>query len=612
MLLPALALTLLEAGHVSALRRSLLAGAGVLAAQAGANTWMYGRPWWSGYNRTLVTRDGAPVVADHLDAFSTPFVEGFLRTWGGPYGLVHTFTALALGAPGLLVLLRRRPLHAIGVVFSVAASLVVFSKYEYEGHRFHWPALAMLVPAMAVSLEVLEAGLAALGRRVRGTLRPRFGDGASEGALVAAVTVAACLAALPFGPSIEARVLRAGAWGQGALGLAGRMGLEGNGASFGVVALHLALAGLLVSRTTRLASHVAPPALAAVAVAAASLLPEVRDAWLEGGHALLTLAGCAFTLERWSSGRPRIAALGAVAALASLWLWPAPEAGAWTSWPLLLAAPGAARMVLPWLALGVPGSVLAVRRAPIAGAALALLSALALVPGLGLREGWVAVSLPLVAAPSAVGADALARLVRRVTLGWRMRRFAALAGALFALLLAVGGARRASASGAPFQLASDTAVRAAHVFHGEVPCDFLAWEHMGWECSHFDVGLYGMVGLALSEGIRVGGEIQPLLLVPTGRGGQERRVVWDAVRAGRRLDVRWAVPDGEMGLGVLEMWADGTRIARIETPARGDAAMHPLRIETPAIAGRTVRFELRARPLQGHRPASIALDAVWR
>ncbi|MDQ3032657.1 MAG: glycosyltransferase 87 family protein, partial [Myxococcota bacterium] len=166
MLMPALVLTIAERRDRRTLGRSLGAGTIALLAYAAINWWMYGRPWWSGYNRTLVTQRGAPVVADHLDAFSTPFAEGFARMWGGYYGLAHTFTALVIAAPGLIVLLRRRPLHAIGAILGVAASLVVFAKYEYEGHRFHWPALALLVPALAMTLEVLGAALAALRARM--------------------------------------------------------------------------------------------------------------------------------------------------------------------------------------------------------------------------------------------------------------------------------------------------------------------------------------------------------------------------------------------------------------------------------------------------------------
>ena len=44
---------------------------------------------------------------------STPFEEGFTRMWGGYYGLVHTFTVIAVALPGL----------ALSLVVAVVASL---------------------------------------------------------------------------------------------------------------------------------------------------------------------------------------------------------------------------------------------------------------------------------------------------------------------------------------------------------------------------------------------------------------------------------------------------------------------------------------------------------
>jgi hypothetical protein len=213
-----------------------------------------------------------------------------------------------------------------------------------------------------------------------------------------------------------------------------------------------------------------------------------------------------------------------------------------------------------------------------------------------------------------VAIDALARwLATLVPRFFQGRRAAVSAGIALLVLLAIGGIRRAWAASEPFRIASEHAVRRARVHLGEVPCDFLAWEHMSWECSHFDAGLYGMVGLAVSEGIRVGGEIRELLLVPTGRWGQERRVRWERVRAGRELRVRWAVPDGLHGDGVLEVRADGETLWTLEVPAEPDGRMHSHSIDTRAWAGRDVDLELSMRPREGRRhQASVAIDAVWR
>ena len=50
----------------------------------------------------------------------------------------------------------KRPKAALAAILGVTFSLIVFSLYVYEGHRFHWPALALLVPALATTLELLS------------------------------------------------------------------------------------------------------------------------------------------------------------------------------------------------------------------------------------------------------------------------------------------------------------------------------------------------------------------------------------------------------------------------------------------------------------------------
>lgn len=600
MLMPALVLTLIERGDRRALGRSLAAGTAALLSYAGINAWMYGRPWWSGYNRTLVTRGGRPVIADHLDAFSVPFAEGFARMWGGYYGLVHTFTVVALGAPGLLVLARRRPLHAIGTTLGIVASLLVFARYEYEGHRFHWPALALAVPSIAISLELL-------GRVVRRL---------DVGAIAGLATVAASAAVLPFGPTLEQRVLASGPWGEGAMALGRALPLEVlalESPSFVVVALHLALAGALVAWLVRVVSRVAPPAVAAVAIAGCTMLPEVRDSLIAGGPVAIGIAALALALDRALRKRWVIAGIAAVVAIAALAVLPDREIDGRSGLELLAVSLGeraAIRSILAWLALSVPGVVIAIRRDAWAGRALAILALAALAPGISVRGGaWEPVTALLLAAPAAVAADALGRAIARVHLGPRGAVIAV--ASVLAGLLVIGGVRRAIAAAEPFRIASERGVRGALVFHDQVPCDFLAWEHMSWECSHFDSGLFGMVGLAVSEGIRVGGDVRELMIVPTGRGGQERRVVWPHVRAGRALDVRWAVPDGQRGDLVLEVLVDDAVVGTIEVPARGDGTVHAERIETPS-AGERARLEVRVRPRAGRHPGAVAIDAIWR
>ena len=65
-----------------------------------------------------------------------------------------------------------------------------------------------------------------------------------------------------------------------------------------------------------------------------------------------------------------------------------------------------------------------------------------------------------------------------------------------------------------------------HEGERDVPCDFLAWEHMSWECSHYDQGLTGMFGLALSGGpIEVGHVPEQLAILRDLKASGRIRVV---------------------------------------------------------------------------------------
>jgi hypothetical protein len=606
MLLPALALLFAERRDAKQLGRSLGAGTAVLLAYAGLNWWMYGRPWWSGYNRTLVTRGGEPVVTDHMDAFSMPFEEGFVRMWGGSYGLVHAFTVLLLALPGLVALVRRRPLHGAGAIASVTASLLVFAKYEYEGHRFHWPALAFLVPAIAVTLE--------LGA---GALRRSSSERSTPAAAIAAIAgLASCLAVLPFGATLAQRVVAGGPTAIAPFDALSAIGFAEWSAALLTIALWLSIGALLVARLVRLGERVAAPPIAAAAVAACAMLPPVRDAWIAGGALPLGLLAAAIAVERALEGRAIpawIAAAAAAVALAGLPDRAAEPISALAFLSASLDTPTAVRMLLPWLALGVAGAAVALARDPAAALAILALACVLGIPWLGVRGGeWLAIGALVLAAPAAVAADSLARAIAERAEELDRRRAVALVAGVLVALLAIGAARRAVAAMQPFHVATEGAVRRARVYHAEVPCDFLAWEHFGWECSHFDQGLFGMVGLALTEGVQIGGETRQLLVVPTGRFGETRRVIWDPVRAGRSLAMRWAVPDGMRGDGVLEVIVDGQVRGALAIPPQPDGSVHEHAIDTSDVAGRDVALELRMRPGEGRRhQAIVAIDAVW-
>ena len=99
---PALAAIALQTGERRQLVRALVAGAVIVCLIAVSNWVLYGAPWWSGYNRVLVRVNGSLTLADVGGAFDVPFRQGIRELWGGPYGVSHRATFLALAAPGLL------------------------------------------------------------------------------------------------------------------------------------------------------------------------------------------------------------------------------------------------------------------------------------------------------------------------------------------------------------------------------------------------------------------------------------------------------------------------------------------------------------------------------
>ncbi|MFK8000502.1 MAG: hypothetical protein AB8H86_12960 [Polyangiales bacterium] len=168
----------------------------------------------------------------------------------------------------------------------------------------------------------------------------------------------------------------------------------------------------------------------------------------------------------------------------------------------------------------------------------------------GLESSFVAVLAPF-------ALYAAGRLLPALATLWtpKKRRQRALALITTAMLLWGAGWRVAEANG-PLNLASSAGVRNASVRLAELPCDFLAWENMSWECAMHDGGTDGRTGLQLPDGSRVNGERRSLFVVPTGRGGRRARVVDFAAPAGR-ASLRWVIPDGYRGGATVTIsWGD--------------------------------------------------------
>ncbi len=636
---PCLILLLVERRDLAGLRRALIGGAVVLAVWALLNTWMFGRPWWTGYNRTLVVVNGLQQVFSHTDSFTVPFLDGLGRIFTGHWGLVNRFTILALGLPGLLLLARRRPLYCVAAVLGMLISLALFACYRYEGDRFHWPAIVLLLPALAASLSMLAKGVRRLHSRVE------LEDLGAP--LVAAfLAVAAVCARLPFGPTIQQRLSQNAYHADTLLGAAG------------LVVLQLLALGTAVFFVTRLMARLAGQRTAAVMALGATLLPVFRADLLAAGPSLLAAAlalcaldlalnhrfapaGACAVLSAWVAGAPwltAVAVLGLAAwqgkrACVRFAIAAGPVLVAWVLWQLIfgfssaswagslagladgLGTPGPARALLPLIALAPLGLFAAWRkdrRLTLALLVLALSLALPGVAGDRGRPGWPILGILLLVIPVAPligwissGLPTLARLLRG-------RRALAACAMLLAVLAAIGTTRRVAAGLKPFRIGSQQALRRAVVDLNGIPCDFLAWEHMSWECSHFDRTVFGqMAGLALPEGIRVGGEQRSMLLVPTGRRGRIRRVRWPDLRAGQGLTLAYAVPDGLHGEAEVVVKIDDTVLDRFKVPARTGSRILTREIDTIRFAGRAVTLAIEVRGLHDGRQAAVAFDGGW-
>ncbi|MEO0326946.1 MAG: hypothetical protein AAF447_28655, partial [Myxococcota bacterium] len=182
--------------RLRALRTPLGAGAATLAAVGAVNAWVFGRPWYTGYTRTLIREGGELRVTANLELFNRELLLGLESNWEW---LSAFFPVMALAIPGLLALCWRRPLVALAAAVGLVLTELVFAVYVYEGDRFHWPALALCLPALAESVRLLGQLVIRCGRRRRAGPRTGEGFGAGRRALAGGL-----LAVLGFAWAIAA------------------------------------------------------------------------------------------------------------------------------------------------------------------------------------------------------------------------------------------------------------------------------------------------------------------------------------------------------------------------------------------------------------------------
>ncbi|HJL30040.1 MAG TPA: glycosyltransferase 87 family protein, partial [Polyangiaceae bacterium LLY-WYZ-15_(1-7)] len=333
MFLPSLAILASRRRDLPVLLRALGSGTLVLLALAAANWALFGKPWWAGYNRVLVVVGGEPQVADVSNAFSVPLGEGLKSLWSGPFGIRDRLTLMFFAVPGLLRLWTRWR-YVLATLLALALSIGIFAKYQWYGDRFLWPAFALLTPALAVSFELVAAGLARLRRRAAG-FRPR------PAALVGVAAGAVLLASLVGGGRLEDRWPKDGAYhgatalAQGQLELrnvfpehelAPRRGLAWGeragggwlarvspvvsvvaapfalGGERGLALLAVLLFGLLAWATARLGEAAAPGATAAAGALALALFPGLAS---RASTDLVGLLVAVFALGALAAARAR-------------------------------------------------------------------------------------------------------------------------------------------------------------------------------------------------------------------------------------------------------------------------------------------------------------------
>ncbi len=168
----------------AALARLAAGGALGLAPGLAFNTWLFGAPWVTGYERQLLVRDGAVGLADHSSRFTVPVLDGLHNLLLHPTaGLAPTAPVWLLWPAAAAVLLLSRSAPPAGRVWVPAAvgvillNFAVFACYDgwdggdpTRGNRYMFPALSLglALVAAATGAVVRSVPAAAEAARCRG------------------------------------------------------------------------------------------------------------------------------------------------------------------------------------------------------------------------------------------------------------------------------------------------------------------------------------------------------------------------------------------------------------------------------------------------------------
>ena len=125
------------------------------------NTWLFGAPWVTGYERQLKIENGVIGLADHTSRFTVPFVEGMTQLlFDARVGMVPTAPLWCLWPIAAVVLLRVRESLAwvLATVGMIGMNFAVFACYDgwngsVVGNRYLFPALMAGLALIGASVD---------------------------------------------------------------------------------------------------------------------------------------------------------------------------------------------------------------------------------------------------------------------------------------------------------------------------------------------------------------------------------------------------------------------------------------------------------------------------
>jgi hypothetical protein len=170
MVLPVPVLVWVTAGdrRWAALARLTAGGLLGLAPGLAFNTWLFGAPWVTGYERQLLVCDGAVGQADHSSRFTVPFADGLRNLLLDPAVGLWPTASLWFLWPAAVGVLLIAPVAgrawAVAAVAVVLLNLAVFAPYDgwngsAIGNRY-------LFPALVLGFALIGAAVGAVARAV--------------------------------------------------------------------------------------------------------------------------------------------------------------------------------------------------------------------------------------------------------------------------------------------------------------------------------------------------------------------------------------------------------------------------------------------------------------